>query len=187
MNRFKRIVTVNPWGELWAYRLVQGHKHRDEGMRNADDVLDGVRRTRQKYLGSDIRLEPFVRQGGRPMEEAVVSLSEWLGERTEAFLDYEGQYDLCVGFYYYSLQLYAHGRVGGDTVDDLLQLAEVYEKDSEVLCIIAEDNLPAELADETRYFYMENEQTPPNFWRAVLGALAVFLGVIPDPVETEES
>lgn len=181
---------ISPWMVLLMQRYKARNRHCYEGLRRPIDVERAIRKKRKEYLGSDLSLEMFVREDERPLEDNVVTLSRYLGKRTAAFLaseDRPDNEDLCTDFFYHSLQLYAHGAIGDDSVDDLIQLAEVYERNPEVLGIIGDDDLPAEQAQDLRYWLMENDKAPPNFVTATIGALAVFLGVLPDPIGEDDT
>ena len=181
---------ISPWMVLLMQRHKARNEHRHEWLRRPKDVERAIRKKRKEYLGSGLSLEMFVREDERPLEDNVVVLSRYLGKRTAAFLASDNRpdnEDLCTDFFYYSLQLYAHGMIGDDSVDDLIQLAEVYERDPEILGIIGDDDLPEELAKDLRYWLMENDRAPANFVTATIGALAVFLGVLPDPIEEENT
>lgn len=127
----------------------------------------------------------FVHEDGQPLEAVVEALSGHLGNLTAYFLenDYHcfEQEELCVGFFYYVLQLYAHNKIGDDSFDDLIQLADLFGKDVEVLTILMEQDLTEDIVNEWKDFVTENECVPRDFLGAVIGAIAVFLGVLNDP------
>ena len=129
----------------------------------------------------------FVHKNGEPLEKAVEALSSYLGALTSYFLknDYCCPYqeDICFEFFYYALQLYAYNRVGNDSFDDLIRLAELFQNDVDVLTVVLAEDLPEDIVNEWTGFVTENEYVPRNFPEAVTGAVAVFLGVLKDPID----
>lgn len=124
----------------------------------------------------------FVHNYGMPDEKAVEKLSGYLGKLTAHFLEEEynasDMEELCYGFFYYSLQIYAYNKVGADSFDDLIKLVELFENNIGVLTIVFEQDLEEDVIDEWLEFLLDNEYVPRHFTDAVIGALAVLLGVM---------
>lgn len=177
--------TIDPWFQLFAKQRMAEEAHKNEMLYNCKTVKDGIRKKRKEYLGSDLRLTMFVHENGKPLDKAVEALSSYLGDVTAHFL--EEEYDapdheeLCFGFFYYALQLYAYDQIGCDSFDDLILLAELFENDVELMTIVMERDLNAEIMDEWTDFLTVNDHIPRHFADAVIGGLAVFLGVLTDP------
>lgn len=128
-----------------------------------------------------MELEIFVRRNHQPLEEAVSSLSQYLGAQASNYLNMETSEEaaqFCTVFYYYRLQLYAYGCIGDDSFDDLIRLAEVYAQDPMLLAIIAEDKLPPEITKDWTDWLLGNHQAPIGFITATIVAVASLLGVL---------
>ena len=116
----------------------------------------------------------------------VETLSRQLGDLTVHFLekDYNARNieeylnELCYGFFYYSLQLYAYNKVGKDSIDDLIQLAELFRSDIKIFTIVLEDALAKKIVDRWMAFTARYDYIPRGFPEAVTGAVSVFLGVL---------
>lgn len=67
--------------------------------------------------------------------------------------------------------------------DDLIRLAEVYADNPEILAIIADDDLPEEVAKAWKDWLLEHDQAPYGFVNATIGAVSTLLGVLPDLIE----
>ena len=177
--------TISPWFQLFAKQRIAEREHQYERLNNCQSVKDGILKKRQEYLGSDLELTMFVHENGKPIEKAVIALSSYLGSLTAYFLEKEYEIpdmeDLCYGFFYFALQLYAYDQVGCDSFDDLIQLAELFECDSEVMTIVLERDLPEEIVEDWIQFLTINDYVPLCFKDAVTGAVAVLLGVLKDP------
>ena len=167
---------------MFVKREVAKLEHKFENLYNCRSIGEGIQQKRKEYLGSDLGLTMFVHKNGMPDEKAVQNLSVYLGKLTSYFLDKEYNApcmeELCIGFFYYSLQIYAHNKVGNDSFDDLIQLAELFENDIVVLTIVFEQDLDQDIIDDWSEFLLDNEYVPRHFTDAVIGALAVLLGVI---------
>lgn len=180
---------IEPWFQLFAKQRMAEREHRYDWNRSSSrSVVNAIREKRKEYLGSDLGLTMFVHEDGKPLEKAVEALSGYLGELTAHFLekeyDYPEQEDLCVGFFYYALQLYAYDKVGTDSFDDLIRLAELFRNDLEIMTIIIEQDLSEDLVFDWEEFLTEQdveETVPMDFPNAVIGAVAVLLGVLKDP------
>lgn len=186
---------VDPWLELLARKHRAREKHCFSQLQTARDIDRAVRKERQHFLGSDFSLEKLVREGNKPAEESVVRLSRCLAQRTAFFLMQRKKQHLeqpeleeyCYNFFYYTIQLYAYGKVGGECIDDVIQMAEAHAQNPEILATILGNNLLDEREDMiddcwnwvTEYDY---SRTPNGFPKCVLAAVAVLLGVMPDPI-----
>ena len=177
---------IEPMFQLFLKQKVAKKEHRDEFLFDSRDVTNGIRRKRKEYLGSDLGLTMFVHEDGEPLEDVVETLSRQLGDLTVHFLerDYNARNiedylnELCYGFFYYSLQLYAYNQVGDDSIDDLIRLAELFRSDITIFNIVLEQDLPKEIVDGWMAFTARYDYIPYGLPEAVTGAISVFLGVL---------
>lgn len=174
-------VHISPAFRLMVQRKRGQMKHGHEHLRSVEDLRQALRDTRKRYLGSDMSLEMLVREKDAPVEHVVVALSRYLAQRASYFLKMENE-DLVFGFFYYGIQLFAYGAIGDESIDDLIQLAKAYERDPEILAILGEEDLPAELAGRYRDWTLEYDQAPEGLTDSVTAAVAVLLGVMSDPI-----
>ena len=176
---------LDPLLQLFLKKRMAEKEHRFELLNNSRDVMNGLRKKRKEYLGSDLSLTMFVHENGEPLENVVRDLSTHLGKLTDHFLvnDYHrpSMEELCYGFFYFSLQLYAYNKVGCDSFDDLIRLAELFLSEIDVFTIVLETNLSEDIVDEWRKFIAINDYVPFGFPEAVTGAVAVLLGVLKAP------
>lgn len=174
--------TVSPWMQLLIRRFQERRKHRCEWLHRPIDVDRAIRRKRKEYLGSDLSIEMFVRDTDGPNEGVIKELGEYLAKRTAAFLNAEGWEECCAYFFHFSLYMMASGQIGEECIDDLIQLAECYERSPEVFAMVGEAYLTEDMLQDLQEWVAENEVAPPNFGTAVLGAVAVLMGVLYDPI-----
>lgn len=120
-------------------------------------------------------------------------LSDYLGRVAAAFLDGKDADPAglspentawCCGFFYYSIQLFANGLRG--TVDDLIQLAEAYERSSNIIHIVWTENLPPNLSEDADKWIMSHKRAPTHLSDCVTAAIAVLLGVMEEPKMLDE-
>lgn len=174
---------ISPVVALAAQRCRNKKVHKYDRLRSTQDIDNTLRLKRKAFLGSGLALEPFVRKDGKPLVQAVELLSQYLGKQTALFLkdnEYSETEQFCQEFYHHCLQLYAYGSIGDDSFDDLIQLAEVYVQQPEILAIIADDDLPEDISLAWKEWLHEHSQAPFGFVSATTGALAVLLGVLPE-------
>lgn len=173
---------IDPWFHLFVKQRIAEKKHKHECLNTYKKVVDGIVEKRKKYLGSDLGLTMFVHKNGKPVDKAVEDLSNYLGKLTARFLKQEyntwDMEELCFGFFHHSLQLYANNKIGDDSFDDLIKLAELFENDTDVLTIVFEMDLSEHDVDEWLEFLSANDYVPRHFTKAVIGAIATLLGVM---------
>lgn len=177
---------INPWLVLLLQRYKARNDPRTEWLWEPLDVDRAVRRMRKDFLGSGLSIEMFIRENGKPNDEAIRELGKYLSDRTAAFLHGEGWGDICDTFYHYSLYMMASGQICEECIDDLIQLGDCYEKCPETFALVGETLLENEMLQDLREWVIENDLAPSNFGRAVLGAVAVLTGVLPDPLEAKK-
>lgn len=182
---------VNPWAQLWAVRIHQRVKQKNDFL-SCENLNRRIMALRQEFLGTGIGLTMFVRDtiNNCPNIAAVEELAEYLGKRIDYYLkvlypsnnnkDFK---DLATSVMYFGLLLYAYGSVGDDKLDDLIQWAECYDNSPEVMAMVAEQDLPEDLAAECWAFVMEHEIAPNGFVDATTAALATLTGALKDPFD----
>lgn len=174
-----RNVTIDPWFQLIAQNARWKREHPNELIWDATGLDEKLRRIRQEYMGSHTSLETLVRENGKPIESAVCRLAEFLGDQTAAYMGDTSWAEYMYFFFYYTIQLYAHGQVGGECIDDLIQMSLTHERSPEILAIICENDLSAEMAAGARAWVMENNYAPNGMTKYVTAAVAALLGVVP--------
>lgn len=172
-------VKIDPWFQLVAQNARWKREHPHELVRDATSLEEKLRRIRQEYMGSGISLEALVRENGKPIESAVCRLAEFLGDQTAAYMGDASWVEYMFYFFYYTIQLYAHGRVGAECIDDLIQMSLAHERDTEILAIVCENGLSKEVAVSVRAWVMENSYAPNGMTKYVTAAVAALLGVLP--------
>lgn len=172
-------VKIDPWFQLVAQNARWRREHPYEHIWDAESLEQKLRRIRQEYMGSGISLQALVRENDKPIESAVCRLAEFLGDQTAAHMGDPSWSDYMFYFFYYTIQLYAHGCVGGECVDDLIQMSLAHEHSPEILAIICEMDLSAEMAAGARDWVMENNHSPNGMTKYVTAAVAALLGVVP--------
>ena len=89
----------------------------------------------------------------------------------------------CFRFYEIALSLIAGGTVGNECIDDIIQLAECMVRSRSTFILVCKKTLPEKMIGTLFEFtdtYSE-EMFDVTFEDAVLSAISVFLGVLPEP------
>ena len=175
-------VHIDPWFQLVIQNAQWKKCHPKQHILDARDLQSQLRLLRKEYMGSGLSLELFVREDNKPIEGAVRLLSDYLSERAALFMKEPGWTDYLYHFFYYTIQLYAHGTIGEDSFDDLIQMAEAHERDRTILPTICRMDLPSDLADDCQDWVNENGIVPNDMTNCVAASVGVLLGVLPDPV-----
>ena len=177
-------VHMNGWLALAARRVQAQRLHEGEDLYSSRAVARKMRELRKKYLGSDISLEALVvGRDGKPDVAAVKELTEYLCKQAVIYRRVEsrtGEAETYAAFFYFSLYLFALQSIGDESVDDLIQLGDCYEKDPYVFMYVCEMDLTDDLYCEVESWVMENEYAPAGFSEGVLAAVCALLGVLPD-------
>ncbi len=174
-------VYINPWAELVMQNATWQRKHDFDFHYDAKGLNKTLRALRKDYMGSGCSLEKLVRDGDQPEEAATELLSSYLSERTAYFLRDPKLQTYLYDFFYFTIQLYAHGQVGEECLDDLIQMAEAHERDIMTLPIICSKLLPENLACDCELWVAENDFVPTGMSECVTAAVGVLLGVVEDP------
>ena len=185
---------IDPWVKLVArqHRMRQRHWHNP--YQSATGLDQAIQEERQRLLASDLSLEELVQRNEMPVEESVVRLSRYLAKRTAYFLfdenkrvQLEDPEEYCFSFFYFTIQLYARCQIDQECIDNLIQMAECFERDPENLPWI----LDAALYDESdqslvmdcwRWATERSEPVPGSFKKCVQAAIAVLTGIMNDPM-----
>jgi len=179
--------------DCWLQLVFQQYKgqkmHCHEHLRKPKDLERALRNLRKQYLGSDLSLEDFVCTEHGPDNNAIEELTSYLAKQAAVLMQMdhpnntECEETFFYPFFWYSLHMFAGGQVGYPTFDDIILLAETYQNSLGAFEIVMEEDLPKDLVDEFRAWVMENNIVPVGFSDAVQAAIAVLLGVMPDPKE----
>ena len=146
-------------------------------------------RTRRKHiLGSHVSIFPFVCNGDVIDDTRVDELSQFLTEKTVCFWDKRDSETQAFCYRFYNLAFYAlaSGNVGDDSIDDVIQLAECLVRSKDIYLTVVRSLLPANMVGELFRFAEEYDDSffTATFEDAVLGAVAVLVGALADPMET---
>lgn len=145
-----------------------------------------IRERRKHILGSHISLFPFVCNGTEINETYVEELSISLADRTVCFWGKRTAEatSFCRRFYILAFYALASGEVGDESIDDVIQLAECLVRSRDVFVTVLRSLLPVDMVSELFNFVeaYDDSYFSATFEDAVLGAIAVLLGVLADPL-----
>lgn len=181
---------VNCMPEL-LQRIKRINRHPAPIYKELHAIKTQLRYRRQTLLGSHISLISLVSDENGVKEETVQELAAYLSDKTVLFWDKKGKdgADFCRRFYLLAILALTGGNVGGETVDDILVVAETLVRTKDIFITVLKDLLPqdriGELFDFTDSY--DEAMLSASFEAAVLGALSVFLGVLEDPEPGVES
>ena len=153
------------------------------------DIQTELRKRRMSFLGSSLSLASLICKDGEIDEEAETALVVYLTERTLASWDkpfIEGG-AFCRLFYSLGIRAVTNPGLSNECLDDLIRLATLLTHEpKEVYLAVMKDLLPEDWHGMLVHFAdsFDNEAIRPlnaSFEDAVLGAVAVFLGVLEDP------
>lgn len=176
---------MNPISNTFEFSSLEKKiKHSD--YLSVSEIRTEIRKRRKHILGSHVSVLQFVCSEGTFDVTRVDELSGFLAERTVLFL---GKEELeanifCRRFYTLSFYALASGNVGDESIDDVIQLAECVVRSRDIFTTVLRNLLPEDMISELFHFSEEYDNTylGPNFEDAVLGAIAVLLGVLADPI-----
>ncbi len=157
---------------------------------NLSDIQKEIRHRRQLFIESHISIYALVQNNGYVDENLIDDLSEYLSKRIAFLWNHKHPADETFGFRFSKLTLFClvSRKVGGATVDDIIQIAGCLVRSRKVFTVFAKDLLPdtmiGELFDFTETY--DDSFFNPSFEDAVLGAICVLLGVLKDPIEKED-
>ena len=151
------------------------------------DVRKELRQRRKRFLGSYVPVCNMVKKDGIVDETLVHSLCELLAERTVYFWDNkpEEAQIFCVRFYKLAIYSLLCEKLSTECIDDIIQLAECLVRSRKIFKIALKDMLPSNLIGELFDFTESYDESffTSTFEDAVLGSIAVFLGVLSDPTK----
>lgn len=149
-------------------------------------VQQELRERRKSLLGSYISARTLVRMRPLSAKDNIEELSRYLATRTIPFWNIFSDNAETFSFRFYRLALSAitSGRVGHESIDDILQLADCLVRNRRAFIIAMKELLPADMIGELYDFAESYGEVlySVSFENAVLGGLCVFLGVLEDPV-----
>ena len=149
-----------------------------------------LREKRKTIIGSHISLQEIICTNGVIDTEKTETLNAYLTSRTLCFWKdpLENKAQFCSQFYTLALYAVGGGMIGGESVDDLIQLANCLIHSRLVFVEVVKECLPADRIGEL-FEFIEVYEEPyftPYFEDGVLGAVSVFLGVLSDPLAEME-
>lgn len=170
---------------------IRSHRKRQSPFSNdLSAIRRELRQRRKHFLGSYISLEAIVDSNLSTKEEIITELSHYLASRTLFFWTQDGATeDFCFRFYEIALYALSSGKVGDESVDDIIQLAECLVRSRRVFIDVVKKLLPADMIANLFFFTesYKDEFYTVLFEDAVLGAISVFLGIIEDPAAAPEN
>lgn len=154
-------------------------------------IQQELRLRRRAFLGAYISMRDLVRTNHRINEDAAQVLAHYLAARTVPFWEHSAPdaEEFCFRFYQLAIYALAGGRVAGERVDDILQLAECIVRSRKVFVIAMKSMLPADMIGELFDFNeaYDEKYTTPAFEDAALAGVCVFLGVLADPLQPADA
>ena len=159
---------------------------RKNSFEDVSSIRKEMRQRRKHLIGSYISLERIVCSNEGFDETAAEELSKYLAERTVCFWTRQdpGAWRFCYRYYLLAISALAGGEVGEESVDDIIQLAECLVRSRETYIIVMKDLLPSDMIGELFDFTESYDDAffSAAFEDAVMGAVAVFLGSLSDPI-----
>lgn len=143
-------------------------------------------RSRRKYIiGSYISVMPLVCEKGSINDSYVDEISHFITSRTTPLWHNKEQdvEEFCYRFYTLAFYALASKKVGNESIDDVIQLAECLVRSRDTFITVLKNLLPANMISELFNFTEDYDDSyfTPTFEDAVLGGIAVFLGSLTDP------
>lgn len=149
-----------------------------------------LRERRKQFLGSYVSLGELIAGGHKPDEQMVEKISDYLAARTAVLwtAHLPEEYEFCHQFYELAIYATCGGGVGGESIDDIIQLASCLVRSKEVYVDVMRGLLPKDMIAAMFRFI---EEYPAEYYHtafedAVMGAISVFLGALADPLTSEE-
>lgn len=154
-----------------------------------------LRKQRKHLLGSHISLRSLVYDKGDVSDELVDKLCDVLSDNTLLFWKQtdETAREFCYRYYKIVVSSIAYGRIRGESIDDIIRLAECLVDSREIFEIVMKQLLPENKIGEMFSFVesYDDSMFAPAFAEAVLAAVSVFLGALEKPLQnnplTEET
>lgn len=147
-------------------------------------IKDELRQRRKRFLGSYVRVRDFVLSDSGVDDKAIELISCYLASKSLHYWKFDDEDAERFFFRFYRLTLYAlaSGRVRGECIDDIFQLAECLLRSKKVFVVAMKDMLPEDMIGELFDFIDTSEESYFNlsFTDAVLGGTCVFLGALSD-------
>lgn len=153
---------------------------------SVSSIRTEIRARRKHIIGSYISLIPFVCEKGLIIDSYVEELSQFLASKTILLWD-KKEADaeaFCNRFYSLAFYALASGKVGYESIDDVIQLAECLVRSRDTFITVLKNLLPDDMINELFNFIEDYDDSyfTPTFEDAVLGGIALFLGSLTDPM-----
>lgn len=148
-------------------------------------IRSELRERRKEFLGSYASLSDMVCVDSVIDTRKSDILSKQLASRAAVFWKNRtsAAEETCYCFFRIAIFAIASGKVGNESIDDIIQLAECLVRSQSTFITVCKDLLPEDMISDLFAFtdtYSSNFFTS-TFEDAVLGAIAVQLGMLKDP------
>ena len=184
MGAFK---SVNIPQKFHNYQL-QKIREQNHFQGNLADVQQELRERRKSFLGSHLSLRMLVRSEGTINEPVAYELSSYLAHHTIPFwkANHDKAEEFCLRFYRIVIYCITYDNVAQECADDIIQLADCLVRSKDIFQYVAKQMLPPDMVGELFDFIesYDEEFYNASFVDAVLGAVCVLLGVLPEPQQT---
>ena len=161
-------------------------KDRNPFTDNLSEIRKELRQRRKNFLGSYISIKPFIETNGTYDEEKAEHFYQYLANRTAYLWEKQDVESLtfCLRFYKIATACLRFADISNECVDDVIQLAECLVRSRRVFVIAGKDMLPFEMISELFDFTESYDESffLASFEDAVLGAIAILLGALTDPI-----
>lgn len=152
-----------------------------------------LRTQRKHLLGSYASLRALIFKNSIDSideERRIHELCDVLSQNTIIFWNHtdEKAIEFCYRFYDIVIRSIVYGRIGGESLDDIIRLAECLVRSTEVFEIVIKQLLPQDRIGDLFHFTEEYEASyyAHYFSDAVLGAVALYLGALERPDASDE-
>lgn len=148
-----------------------------------------LRERRKLFLGSHISLRDIIWTDYMVDDLKVQALSQYLSKRTLHYWNVKGPKMEKFALHFYELSIHAlcDGKVVGESIDDILQLAECLVQSKSVY-IDAMKHMLCDNMISTLFEFTDSFDTVPSYFEsAVLASICVCLGVLTDPIIDSEA
>ena len=149
-----------------------------------------LRKQRKHLLGSYISLRAMVYDGAGPNDLKINELCNLLSKNTFLFWNHstDTAREFSYLFYDVVIRSIAYGKVGGESIDDIIRLAECLVDSKEIFETVIKQLLSNDRIGDLFRLTEEYEESffTPAFTNAVLCAVSVFLGALKAPADNHE-
>ena len=153
------------------------------------DIKSELRKRRKLFLGSNISFCQLIKPNGEVDDAIIKTFCHYFAERAVHFWNERpNNADVfCYDFFTVVINSLAYAKLGQESIDDILQLAECLVRSRKVFIIVVKQMLPANMISMLFDFTDSygDEYYTAAFEDAVLGAISVYLGVLSDPIDAD--